>query len=176
MRSYLITLRRALAVGGGDVQFLLRDPFKLTLTNAVGNASFFGTNDLNFGGNATLTRIAQAGGVAQGFRVAGVGSTATALSCRDHVWDINFMLAGSGATAGDRVRLYLQRNESGGPVVDLATFVVAAGGGGANLTQLEGSAKLYANGHVQQNVNAFLPYNTPAGTSGRRWRRTIFAA
>ncbi len=155
-------------VGAGDEQFLLREPFKLTLTESTGQASFFGTNDLNFGGNATLTRIAQAGGVAQGLRVAGVGSSATALACRDHVWDINFMLAGAGATAGDRVRLYLQRNEDGGPVVNLATFVVAPGGGGVNLTQLESSAKLYANGHVQQNVNSFLPYSVGAGTSGRR--------
>ncbi len=155
-------------VGSNNEQFLLRDPFRFTLTGARGNASFFGTNDLNFGGNVTLTRIAQAGGVAQALQVAGVGSTANALACRDHVWDVNFMLAGSGATAGDRVRLYLQRNEDGGPRVDLATFVVAAGGGGANLTQLESSAKLYANGHVQQNVGAFLGYNIPAGSSGQR--------
>lgn len=155
-------------VGSNDDQFLLREPFAFTLTNANGPASFFGTNDLNFGGNATLTRIAQAGGVAQGLRVSGVGSNATALACRDHVWDVNFMIAGAGATAGDRVRLYLQRNENGGPTVNLATFMVAQGGGGVNLTQLEGSAKLYGNGHVQQNVNSFLAFNAPAGTSGRR--------
>ncbi len=155
-------------IGSADEQFLLRDSFKLTLTESTGHASFFGTNDLNFGGNATLTRIAQAGGVAQGLRVAGVGSKANALSCLDHPWDINFMLAGSGATAGDRVRLYLQRHENGGPVVDLATFIVAPGGGGVNLTQLESSAKLYGNGHVQLNVNSFLPYNFGAGTSGKR--------
>ena len=155
-------------VGPNGDQFLLRDPFKLTLTNSTGAASFFGTNDLNFGGNATLTRIAQAGGVAQALRVAGVGSTATAVSCRDKPWDINFMLAGSGATAGDRVRLYLRPTESGGPVINLATFVVAPGGGGVNVTQIEPTASLYGNGHVQQNVGAFLGFTTPAGTSGRR--------
>ena len=155
-------------VGSNDDQFLLRDPFKLTLVSSTGAASFFGTNDLNFGGNATLTRIAAAGGVAQGLRVAGVGSTATVLSCRDKPWDINFMLAGSGATAGDRVRLYLRPSESSGTVVNLATFVVAPGGGGVNLTQLEASARLYGNGHVQQNPGSFLGFTTPAGTSGRR--------
>jgi hypothetical protein len=155
-------------VGTNDDQFLLRDPFKMTLTNATGSASFFGTNDLNFGGNATLTRIAAAGGVAQGLRVAGAGRSATALSCREHVWDINFMLAGSGATAGDRVRFYLQTSEGGGTVVNLATFVVAAGGGGVNVTQIESSTELYGNGHVRQNVGAFLGFTTPAGTSGSR--------
>ena len=155
-------------VGSNDEQFLLRDSFKLTLTGATGPAAFFGTNDLNFGGNATLTRIAQAGGVAQGLRVSGVGSTASALSCREHPWDINFMLAGSGATAGDRVRMYLRDRENGGTVVNLATFVVAPGGGGVNITQLEGSAKLYGNGHVLQNQGSFLGFTTPAGTSGRR--------
>lgn len=155
-------------VGSGDEQFLLRDPFTLTLVNSNGPASFFSTNDLNFGGNATLTRIAQAGGVAQGLRVSGGGSNATALSCNEHIWDINFMIAGAGATAGDRVRLYLQREEDGGPRVDLATFMVAPGGGGVNITQLEGSAKLYGNGHVQQNVNSFLAFTTNAGTSGKR--------
>ncbi|HEX4949063.1 MAG TPA: hypothetical protein VFZ34_20465, partial [Blastocatellia bacterium] len=155
-------------VGTGDEQFLLRDPFRLTLTNATGAASFFGTNDQNFGGNATLTRIAQAGGVAQGLRVSGVGSTANVISCREHVWDINFMIAGSGATAGDRIRLYMQTSESGGRSVNLATFTVAPGGGGVNVTQLEPTARLYGNGHVQQNPGAFLGFTTPAGSSGRR--------
>ncbi len=155
-------------IGSGDDQFLLRDPFRLTLTNSTGAASFFGTNDQNFGGNATLQRIAAAGGVAQGLRVAGVGSTANVLACRDKVWDINFMLAGSGATAGDRVRLYLRPTENGGPVVNLATFVVAPGGGGVNVTQIEPTAALYGNGHVRQNAGAFLGFTTLAGTSGRR--------
>lgn len=155
-------------VGAADEQFLLRDPFRLTLTNATGAASFFGTNDLNFGGNATLTRIAQAGGVAQGLRVSGIGSTANAISCREHPWDINFMLAGSGATAGDRVRLYMQTSESGGRVVNLATFMVAAGSGGVNVTQLEPTARLYGNGHVEQRTGSFLGFTTPAGSSGRR--------
>ena len=155
-------------IGPNGDQFLLRDPFKLTLTSSTGAVSFFGTNDLNFGGNATLTRIAAAGGVAQALRVAGVGSTANAVSCRDKPWDINFMLAGSGATAGDQVRLYLRPTESGGPVINLATFVVAPGGGGVNVTQIEPTAALYGNGHVQQNVGAFLGFTTPAGTSGTR--------
>jgi hypothetical protein len=155
-------------IGANGDQFLLRDPFKLTLANATGAVSFFGTNDLNFGGNATLTRIAAAGGVAQGLRVAGAGSRANALSCRDKPWDINFMLAGSGATAGDRIRLYLQPSEGSSTVVNVATFVVSAGGGGVNVTQIEPTAALYGNGHVRQNVGAFLGFTTPAGTSGRR--------
>jgi hypothetical protein len=155
-------------IGTNDDQFLLRDPFRLTLVNAEGDVSFFGTNDLNFGGNATLPRIAQAGGVAQGLRATGINSRANALSCREHVWDINLMIAGMGATAGDRIRLYMQQDDNGRGAFDLATFVVAPGGGGVNLTQLESSARLYGNGHVEQRVNSFLAFSAPAGSSGRR--------
>ena len=72
----------AVAVGSNNDVFLLPDPLKLTLLNAGGDASFFTTNDQNFGGNATLTRIAQAGGSAKGLTISSVGGKAVALSCR----------------------------------------------------------------------------------------------
>ena len=165
----------ATTVGANNDQFLLKDPLKLTLTDSSGAAGFFATNDLNFGGNATLTRIIQAGRAAQGLRAEGVGSSATAISCRDHFWDINFMIAAAGASAGDKIRLFMQSDENGKGVFDVARFEVAPGGGGVTLTYLEPSAQLYGNGHVQQNVNSFLPFGANAGTNGKRTDQIVIA-
>ena len=152
--------------GALEDQFLLRDPVTFSLLDPDGDAAFFATNEMNFGGNATLQRIAAAGGSGKGLRISRSGGRTVALSCRESFWDINFMLAGAGVTAGDRVRLFLQPDASGSRVFDLARFTVGAGG--AMLSYLEPSAKLYGNGHVQLPAGAFLPYSFAAGTSGRR--------
>lgn len=152
--------------GNFEDQFLLRDPLTFSLLNADGDAQFFATNDQNFGGNVVLQRIAAAGGTAKGLRVSSPGGRTVAVSCREAFWDINFMLAGAGAVAGDRVRLFFQPDESGRRAFDLARFTI--GMSGATLSYLEPTSTLYANGHIAQNVGSLIPYSFAAGTSGQR--------
>ncbi len=162
-------------IGASGDSFLLKTPTTFTLVNSSGEVSFFPTNYINFGWNEVPTAIAAAGQSALGLQVSGSGSSATALSCRDHFWDINFMLAGLGATAGDKIRLVMQQDDAGKGAFSLATFTVNADGNGVTLTQLEPTATLFANGHIAQNVGAILPYSLNAGAAGKHTAQITIA-
>lgn len=162
-------------IGASGDAFLLKTPTTFTLVNSSGDVSFFPTNYINFGGNEVPQAIATAGQSALGLQVSGSGSSATALSCRDHFWDINFMLAGLGATAGDKIRLVMQQDDSGKGAFSLATFTVNADGNGVTLTGLEPTATLFANGHIAQNVGAIIPYSINAGASGKHTAQITIA-
>ncbi len=154
----------------GD-HFLLPQPFTFTIPSSANmpGLRLFQVNEANFGGD-----VAAIGGFA-GTRLAGVSyampdSNVTMLSCNDSVWDFSFLLAGTGATAGDTVGFFLQRPDGGG---DIRIAVFTHESGGARVTALHPSVQLYsenrlANGAGRLQAGDLIPLNQAAGAAGRR--------
>ena len=107
---------------------------------------------------------------AQGFSFSTAGERLVAVSCLDNFWDINFVIAGTGATAGDTVSL-LMRAPDGTVVSDaLAQFTV--GNGSVTLTHLGAGVSLFLNNRLANGTNAVtlanpvVPFvSTPSGST-----------
>jgi|GEM_PF-2228468 len=104
----------------------------------------------------------------KGLSFSTAGQTLTAVSCLENLWDINLVIAGTGATAGDSVRLFL-RNPDGSIIGDLARFAVVPGG--VTLTQINSDVRLFLENRLASgagNITLALPFipfvATPAGS------------
>ncbi len=108
-----------------------------------------------------------AGTTSLGFAATKPSATSTATSCLDSFWDINFSIAGSGATAGDVITVYFQ-NPDGSGRRTLAGFTVQADNMSVRLTGLAVGIDIAANGHSPVALGSLIPYAEGAGTSGKR--------
>jgi hypothetical protein len=90
-------------------------------------------------------------------------STLRAVSCVDDIWDINFVIASSGNTEGDRVRWTLGSEL-------LAEFTVV--GNGVRITARSIHATIFVNNILANtgtlNVGDFIGFSVGAGTAGAR--------
>jgi hypothetical protein len=151
--------------GGGILRdgdlFNLKDGVKFQ-TGAEG-ASFFNITDAGpFGLNPGY-----AGTTSLGFAATKPGTTATATSCQDSFWDIAFNVAGTGATAGDKISVYF-RNSAGTQRLNLAVFTVQPDNMSLAVNSYLTGADVSANGHVTVVPGTLIPYIDPAGASGKR--------
>lgn len=108
-----------------------------------------------------------AGTTSLGFAATKPSATSTATSCLDSFWDINFNIAGSGATAGDVITIYFQ-NPDGSGRQNLAIFTVQADNMSVVLTNFLPGVDVAANGHTPTAKGALIPYVEGAGGSGKR--------
>ncbi|MBI1765651.1 MAG: hypothetical protein HYR56_29970, partial [Acidobacteria bacterium] len=154
----------------GD-HFLLREPFALSVPvrSPMDGFDTFLVNRASFGGNAESV-----GGFANtnlmGFSYNTSGGSVTALSCLDSVWDFSFLLASAGATAGDKVTLFLQKPDGSG-VITLAVFTHESDG--ARVTELNPNLQLFRGNRLAVGAGRLfagdlIPLNTAAGEAGNR--------
>lgn len=139
----------------------------IQFTSQSAGTSFFNITEAsqaNFG-----TYPGYTGTTSLGFAASTPGATATAISCNDSFWDINFSLAGTGATAGDVVTLYF-RQPNGTGRVDIVQFTVQADNASARVTGALVGIDLSAVGHSPTTLGTLIPYEEAAGTAGRRTR------
>ncbi|MFN7929826.1 MAG: hypothetical protein U0Y68_18155 [Blastocatellia bacterium] len=134
----------------------------LQFTTQSAGASLFSLTPANFGSNPGYANT-----TSLGFSATTPSATATAVSCLDSIWDINFSLAGTGATAGDVVNLYFQQANGTGRK-DIIQLTVQPGGASAAVTGLLANATLDAAGHKPAPVGTLVPYVEAAGTAGQR--------
>jgi hypothetical protein len=128
-------------------------------------------------GTVTAANFGSLPSRAAGFGFAGTGvpffanptanSTLRAVSCVDDIWDINFVIASSGNTQGDRVRWSLQG--PGGTFL-LAEFTVE--GNGVRVTARDADVTIFS-GNILANtgtldVGDFIGFSVGAGTAGLR--------
>ena len=149
----------------GDLFYLGANGLQFT-TQSPG-ASFFTINPnsaVNFGsypGYPNTTSL--------GFAATTVGATATAISCLDSIWDINFEVAGRGVTAGDVITLSFQQPDGSG-VRNIIQLTVQPDNASVRVTGLLAGAGLDAVGHSPTIVGSVLPFEELAGTAGQRTR------
>ncbi len=155
--------------GGGILKdgdlFYLGTTIQFTTQSA--GASFFNISEAsqaNFGLYPGYT-----GTTSLGFSATTPSATATAISCNDSFWDINFSLAGTGATAGDVVTLYF-RQPNGTGRVNIVELTVQADNASARVTGALAGIDLAAIGHSPTTIGTLIPYEEAAGTAGRRTR------
>ena len=152
--------------GGGSLPdgdlFFLGAANGLQFTTSSPGASLFALTDANFGSNPGYPNT-----TSLGFAATTPNTTATAVSCLDSIWDINFEIAGTGATAGDVVTLYFQQANGTGRR-DIIQLTVQPGGASAVVTGLLAGATLDAAGHKPAPIGTLVPYVEAAGTAGQR--------
>ena len=139
----------------------------IQFTSQSAGTSFFNINEAsqaNFGLYPGYT-----GTTSLGFSASTPNATATAISCNDSFWDINFSLAGTGATAGDVITLYFQQPNGTGRT-DIVQFTVQADNASARVTGALTGIDLSAIGHSPTTIGTLIPYEEAAGTAGRRSR------
>jgi hypothetical protein len=134
----------------------------LRFTTSSPGASLFALTDANFGSNPGYANT-----TSLGFAATTPSATATAVSCLDSIWDINFSIAGTGATAGDVINLYFQQADGSGRR-DIIQLTVQPGGASAVVTGLLVGATLDAAGHKPAPIGTLVPYVEAAGTAGQR--------
>ncbi|MBS1808891.1 MAG: hypothetical protein JST84_12080 [Acidobacteria bacterium] len=154
----------------GDLFYLGANGLQFT-TQSPG-ASFFTitpNSNANFGsypGYPNTTSL--------GFVATTPNAISTAVSCLDSIWDINFEVAGTGATAGDVITLYFQQPDGSGRRT-LVQLTVQADNNSARVTGLLAGATLDAVGHSPTTIGTLLPYEEAAGTAGNRTRLITLA-
>ena len=153
----------------GD-HFLLPQAYPLSLLTPDTPTGFrvFPVNETTFGGDE-----GRIGGF-DGTRLFGTGysqpgGSVTLLSCSDSLWDFSFLLASTGATAGDSVTFFLQKPGDG--TITLAVFTYEAGG--ARVTALNPNLVLFRNnrlasGSGRLQVGDLVAFDNAAGAAGRR--------
>jgi hypothetical protein len=128
-------------------------------------------------GTVTAANFGSLPSRAAGFGFAGTGvpffsnptanSTLRAVSCVDDIWDINFVIASSGNTQGDKVRWSLQG--PGGTFL-LAEFTVE--GNGVRVTARDVDVTIFSGNILANtgtlNVGDFIGFSVGAGTAGSR--------
>ncbi|HMZ21935.1 MAG TPA: hypothetical protein PLD20_28640, partial [Blastocatellia bacterium] len=152
---------------GQDV-FALPQPFFMTATSAVDantrtfniSPATFGNTVVGLGGLPTLDP--------QGLSFSTPNGSLTLLSCLDSIWDVAFVIAGTGATTGDTVSIFL--TSAGGIRTVVADFAIEPGG--ARLKTIHPGVRLFldnrqANG-TAVSVGTLLPFSNDAATAGRR--------
>ena len=170
--AFTFGTQKNLPIPGGGVLpdgdlFYLGAANGLQFTTQSPGASFFTINpnsNANFGsypGYPNTTSL--------GFAATAPSATSTATSCLDSIWDINFEVAGTGATAGDVVTMYFQQPDGTGRR-DLVQLTVQAGNASAVVTGLLAGATLDAVGHSPTFIGTVLPYEEAAGSAGNRTR------
>jgi hypothetical protein len=146
----------------GDL-FLLPQGLTMTLSSLAG-VNIFPINDSGFGKHPGFLNTNL-----QGISFSTPNSSVKAISCTDSFRDINFVIASTGATEGDRVRLFVQ-NPNGSGVKNLATFTVHDDG--VIVSQLNSSVGLFLSNRLADgdslSLNTFIPFHTPARTNGHR--------
>ncbi len=151
----------------GD-HFLLPQPFAFTVPLNAPGLNIFQVNPSSFGGS--VTGVGGFNGTApQGFSYSTPNSRFTALSCTDSIWDFSFLIASTGATAGDTVTFFTQA-PSGAPSFNLVTLTVEANG--VRVTSLNSFVALYLNDRLAQggrlSVGDFVSFVATAGSAGVR--------
>lgn len=139
----------------------------IQFTSQSAGTSFFNITEAsqaNFGLYPGYT-----GTTSLGFSASTPNATATAISCNDSFWDINFSLAGTGATAGDVITLYFQQPNGTGRR-DIVQFTVQADNASARVTGALAGIDLSAIGHSPTTLGTLIPYEEAAGTAGKRTR------
>ncbi|HWQ32214.1 MAG TPA: hypothetical protein VNQ79_04970, partial [Blastocatellia bacterium] len=148
----------------GD-QFLLNTSLGFVI--GQGTAATFDVNNSNFGAFPGFP-----GTQLQGVAVSAPSGTVRILSCLESMWDINFIVASNGTTVGDKLRLFLATSPTDNSPIELATFTAEAGG--LRLTSVNESAGTvhlndrFATGSNRVAAGGFIPFGTPAGSSGQR--------
>ena len=141
-------------------------------TSQTAGTSFFNITEAsqaNFGLYPGYT-----GTASLGFTASTPNATASAISCNDSFWDINFSLAGTGATAGDVITLYF-RQANGTGRQDIVELTVQADNMSARVTKALAGIDLSAIGHSPTTVGTLIPYEEAAGTAGKRTRLITIA-
>ncbi|HWQ36171.1 MAG TPA: hypothetical protein VNQ79_25260 [Blastocatellia bacterium] len=151
-------------VSAADDLFALSQPLSFTIVSpSMTGADIFNVTAASSGSPGTfglpVSNATTGAGVgfistanAQGFGFSTAGERLVAVSCLDSFWDINFVIAGTGATAGDTVSL-LMRAPDGTVVADaLAQFTV--GNGSVTLTHLGAGVSLFLNNRLANGANA----------------------
>lgn len=138
--------------------FYLPEPTILTLD--ADNATVFPVNGSTFGKVLSSERPK-----VEGFSYSTPYSTVQALSCNESFWDMEFEIAGKGATEGDMVTVNLL-NSNKTIAQQLAMLTIE--NGGASLKSLHPEVKLLANGIATKGLNYFAPFLIGAGESGLR--------
>ncbi len=110
-----------------------------------------------------------AGTTALGFSASTPGATSTAISCNDSFWDINFSVAGTGATAGDVITLFF-RQPNGTGRQDILQLTVQPDNASVRVTGALAGIDLSAVGHSPTTIGTLIPFEELAGTAGRRAR------
>ena len=167
------TQKNLLLPGGGVLPdgdlFFLGAANGLQFTTSSPGASLFALTTANFGSNPGYPNT-----TSLGFAATTPNATATAVSCLDSIWDINFEIAGTGATAGDVITLSFRQPDGSG-VRNLVSFTVNATGTGVSATGLLVGATLDAVGHSPTFIGTPIPFEEAAGTAGNRTRLITLA-
>ena len=173
--GFTLGLDKNLQLPGGGV---LRDGDLFYLGTAIQfttqspGARFFNISEAsqaNFGIYPGYT-----GTTSLGFSASTPNATATAISCNDSFWDINFEIAGTGATAGDVITLYFQQPNGTGRR-DIVQFTVQADNESVRVTGALAGIDLAAIGHSPTTIGTLIPFEEAAGTAGRRTRLITIA-
>jgi hypothetical protein len=158
----------------GDL-FLLPKPLKMAVVDAPEGAQVFRVDLETFGAEPE-----NAGGLPdtplQGLSFSTSNASVRALSCAESIWDSNLMIASSGSTAGDAVRLFVEYPDgSKGP--ELALFTVADAG--VVVTQLRSDLMLFVNDRYARgqawHAGDHIAFTESAGRSGMRTQLLTFA-
>lgn len=164
-------LLRTAALPDGDL-FSLRQSLSFTVVTPPRGA---GVRVFTVGGETFSGTPAEIGAFpdtqVQGFGFGQANGTARAVSCTESFRAIDFVIASTGTTVGDTVRLFLQNPLEAAPGVRLiATFVVEANG--LMVTQLHPDVRLNRNSRLGTEnplaVGARFNFTTPAGAAGQR--------
>ena len=152
--------------GGGSLPdgdlFFLGAANGLQFTTSSPGASLFALTPANFGSNPGYPNT-----TSLGFAATTPSATATAVSCLDSIWDINFAIASTGATAGDVINLYFQQADGSGRR-DIIQLTVQPGNATAVVTGLLAGVTLDAAGHKPAPIGTVVPFVEAAGTAGQR--------
>jgi len=148
----------------------LSQPFYLTTVSRLESSGFvtFNVNPSTFG--STPEEIgAPPGNSAEGFAFSLPGSTYTAVSCLDSVWDVGFSVAGLGEVEGDEVTIFRQ-NPDGTNQTVIATL--RGESNGLRVTRLNPWVGFHrSSGGVVSEIlreNSFIPVTNYAGAAGSR--------
>lgn len=152
---------------GQDV-FALPQPFFMTVTSdADATTNIFNVSPATFGNT-----VVGLGGLPtldpQGISFSTPNGKLNLLSCLDSLWDVAFVIAGTGATAGDMISITL--TSAGGATTTVVGFTIEAGG--ARLTTIHPGVRLFLDNRQTSgtalSVGTLIPFANDAGAAGRR--------
>jgi hypothetical protein len=151
----------------GDL-FLLPTPMTMSVSAPPEGAQVFPVNIENFGGDAES--IGALSGVSPaGLSLSTPNNKVTALTCSDNFWDGNLLLASTGNTDGDKIRLFLQYSD-GKPGPEIGLFTVR--GMGVDVTDLHPHMMIWVNNRLANGPSigkgAYIPFSVSAGANGFR--------
>ncbi|MGH9846942.1 MAG: hypothetical protein ACREEM_50235 [Blastocatellia bacterium] len=151
----------------GDL-FLLPKPLSLGISDPSVGVKVSPVNIESFGGDSEA--IGGLPGVTPNvLAFSARNSKVRALSCAEDIWDGNLLIASTGSTEGDTVRLFLEHPDGvAGP--ELALFTIK--GQGVSVSELHPQLMMYVNNRYatgpMHKKGAYIGFAAAAGLSGLR--------